>query len=155
MLFSLDNKFNSSPKTGKRYYPTKSHGNNPESPNYLQLCKVYNNSLITEKVIHTEHNVSKEFATNSKLDNLKFMIKKPKKFDLTPEVHESKIVSISPVYLNNINEYNIKESFNVDDNRLIKYTSKPKEEYNCILDRIIKHKPTEMKADKWPLFYEK
>lgn len=61
----------------------------------------------------------------------------------------------SSTYLMNINDYNIKESYKVNEDRLLKYNKKNIEDYNCIVGKKVSLTPPKYSVDKWPLFYEK
>jgi len=61
----------------------------------------------------------------------------------------------SAAYLNNINEYDIKESYNVNEERIHKYNKKNIEDFNCVIGKKVSVTPPKYAVDKWPLFYEK
>jgi hypothetical protein len=61
----------------------------------------------------------------------------------------------SATYLNNINEYDIKESYNVNEERIHKFNKKNIEDYNCVIGKKVPMSPPKYAVDKWPLFYEK
>lgn len=58
-------------------------------------------------------------------------------------------------YLRNINEYDIKENFNVDEDRFIKHSIKQKNNYDIVSHTKNNYDNIEIKVDKWPKYYEK
>lgn len=58
-------------------------------------------------------------------------------------------------YLKNINEYNVKENYNLDEDRFFKLNMKHKNNYNIVSHTKNNFAPLEIKIDKWPKYYEK
>lgn len=58
-------------------------------------------------------------------------------------------------YLKNVNDYNISENYKVNEGRLVKFSKKPVEDYNCITSKVMKFRPTHIECDNEPAFYEK
>jgi len=58
-------------------------------------------------------------------------------------------------YLRNINEYDIKENYNVDENRLIKHSFNQKNNYDIVSHTKNNYDNIDIKVDKWPKYYEK
>jgi hypothetical protein len=173
-----DNHIKKQPISLKRQYPEKRFGNNRESPTFLRLPNVYENQfsyknpfieqrhkrisnkggnifddlnqftnkhkLVIKKKLDVD-NINKNFITNNKTNASVSSISYPKL--------KSSFESSS--YLNNINEYNIRENYHRDEDRILKYRKIPQEDYNCVVDRNLKFSPSQFEVDKWPLFYEK
>ena len=57
--------------------------------------------------------------------------------------------------LKNLNDYKVEESFNVDEQRLMKYRINRKPEYNILSHENIIHSPLEIKLNKWSKYHEK
>lgn len=58
-------------------------------------------------------------------------------------------------YLSNINDYHIRENFNVDEERFIKHSIKQKNNYDIVSHTKNNYENIEIKMDKWPKYYEK
>jgi hypothetical protein len=58
-------------------------------------------------------------------------------------------------YLKNLNEYEIREGYTPNRERVIEYKTKPKNDYNCVTDKKLNFNPTKITVDKWPNYYEK
>lgn len=84
------------------------------------------------------------------------------KFNEKTEEHNYKEL-IKPVintnqagYLKNINDYSIKENYDVDESRFFKVNLKQKKNvYDIVSHTKNNFRPVEIKIDKWPKFYEK
>jgi hypothetical protein len=57
--------------------------------------------------------------------------------------------------LRNMNDYHIKESYNVDEDRFIKHSIKQKNNYDIVSHTKNNFENMEIKVDKWPKYYEK
>jgi hypothetical protein len=57
--------------------------------------------------------------------------------------------------LKNINDYNVRESFNIDDNRILKYLLQRRPEYNAFSHELNIYNPIEYKLNKWSKYHEK
>jgi hypothetical protein len=64
-------------------------------------------------------------------------------------------LNISPKYLKNLNDFNISESFNVNEDRQIKFEKKVSKRFDCLTDKTQEIKPPNLTLDKWSKFYEK
>ena len=63
---------------------------------------------------------------------------------------------ISPRYLNNCNDYNIKEGDRQDEKRVFKLSTKPAYDYSNVCDYMYEVKnPPNIQINMWPKFYEK
>ena len=58
-------------------------------------------------------------------------------------------------YIKNVNDYNIKESGNVDDDRMLGYTYKAKNQYNLVNNVNMEYSPRKVNMNKWPKYYER
>lgn len=168
---------------GKKYYPDKKYGNNKESPNYMQISKIYNNSFIKNNIYYKDE-ITDKIKKNSHIrlqlpvlvEGLGRFVSKPNiklgkalnkaqnyddNIDYTVTDNKNipivypKITNKESSYLKNINEFNIRESYGVDQSRIIKFNTKPLEDYNCVADRKLSMAPVDVKIEKWPVFYEK
>ena len=64
-------------------------------------------------------------------------------------------LNISPKYLKNLNDFNIAESYGIDEDRQLKYEKKSLERFNCLTDKTLDVNPGTYSIDKWSKFYEK
>ena len=170
--------------TCKKNFPEKRYGNNTESPNFLQLPKIYNNSFANGDIYTRDEHIienKKPLNNNSAMHirELKQFTSKPnfiinRNLELSSDninlprtnrlqnsqnslsaIIYPKVSQDDSAYLKNINEFHVRESYIVDNNRSLKYHTKPQEDYNPIADRRLYMSPVNVKFDKWPLFYEK
>jgi hypothetical protein len=64
-------------------------------------------------------------------------------------------LNISPKYLKNLNDFNISESYNINEDRQLKFEKKSSKRFDCLTDQVIEIKPGAVNVDKWSRFYEK
>lgn len=149
-------------------------GNNREAPNYLQLPSLKDNhhtylntyiekSIEVEKGIKNHQKLSKvEEISNDTLKRLSSYVHKQgfntskslEKGSLREKVYMEKL-NISPKYLKNLNDFNISESFKINEDRQIKFEKKSSKRFNCLTDQVTEIKPGILNVDKWSKFYEK
>jgi hypothetical protein len=73
----------------------------------------------------------------------------------TPRIEMSLPKIKNSLYLHNINEYNIKETYKANEDRMIQLPLRHKESFNCVNNQDVSYSPSHVKVDKWPVFYEK
>jgi len=77
-----------------------------------------------------------------------------KSFD-SQDIPKKKYYDNPATYLSNINEYSIKESYKINQDRILNYDKKSVMDYNCVNGQNQSMQPPKFAIDKWPLFYEK
>ena len=92
---------------------------------------------------------------NSEINNISGNFHRINGGNLIPLIFP-KINNDQSSYLKNVNEYNIRETYKIDQNRIITLKRRAQNDYNCVVDRNINFSPPgEINLEKWPLFYEK
>ena len=98
-----------------------------------------------EKSIEIEKNI-KDISPKVKTEELsKESLKK-----LNAYVHKQGVK-----YLKNLNDFNIAESYGIDEDRQLKYEKKSLARFNCLTDKTLDVNPGTYSIDKWSKFYEK
>lgn len=135
-------------------------GCNQELPSFLILPNLNLNPFVKSN-IHSIKENDKKIIT-SKPVHYKDLMKFHEKYRQNYHFEENQnliypqIPSNGSCYLGNINEYDIKESYNVNPKRIIKLNISGFPSINPVNDRKYEHS-TKIKYNlqKWPLFYEK
>ena len=137
-------------------------------PSLRNNTHTYLNTFI-EKSIEYENNIKKneKLTTMQELskDSLKRLGSYVKKQGISTSKSLEKSVSsdkvfvqnlnISPKYLKNLNDFNISESYNINEDRQLKFEKKTSRRFDCLTDKTTELKPGTMSVDKWSKFYEK
>jgi hypothetical protein len=146
-----------------------------ESPTYMQLSNVYYNSLtsaqknlIPKQLPHYDLNPGAQLAnelTSQFCSKPNYILKKSLRTSNENSRNNQRSSSLTPIhpkikhaegsYLKNFNEYNIRESYHIDEDRMVNLSKKPATDFNCVSNLKCNFSPTaEIKVEKWPLFYE-
>ncbi len=144
----------------------KIKGNNRESPDYLKNPNLPNNNFSfkscykysSPRDITIDKDLYEKINKFTEKNNLP--ITKTSKFEEKTERNYFEM--INPVinsnqssYLKNLNEYHIKENYNLDENRQFKHFIKHKNNYDIVANAKNFFSPLPVKIDKWPRYYEK
>lgn len=105
-------------------------------------------NILLKKVNDFSGNFSNPMAKTLKYNST------PKKVDPKEVISPNLNNNQGPV-LRNLNDYHIKENFEVDQKRLMKFTAKRKPEFNLISNSKIDYEPLEVIFNKWPRYKEK
>jgi hypothetical protein len=149
-------------------------GNNREAPTYLQLPRLRDNTYtylntyieksreIEKNIKEKSNNLRTEELTEESLKKLNSYVEKQginisKSLDrrtFQDKFYMEKL-NISPKYLKNLNDFNIAESYQIDEDRQLKFDKKISKKFNCLTDKIMEINPGKYSTDKWSKFYEK
>lgn len=149
-------------------------GNNREAPTFMQLPNLaankhtYLNTYIEKSREYEKHVKNNEPLTRRmeiSKDNLKILGSYLNKQGINTSKSLEKSMSsdkvyvdnlnISPKYLKNLNDFNIAETYRINEDRQLKFQKKSSKRFDCLTDQITEIKPGTMSVDKWSKFYEK
>jgi hypothetical protein len=131
----------------------KNYGNNSKNNQLYASADNSNGFMYSFKKLEGQ-NQNQNGINNVQYVNPKITNDIRKSFESQNLPREKPFYESAP-YLNNINEYSIKESYRVNEDRILKYNKKNIVDYNCIIGQKVSVSPPKFSVDKWPLFYEK
>jgi hypothetical protein len=125
--------------------------NNSNNNNYTNDLNKFSNYKVVNLKLDDNSNNSDPYLNL----NIVYINNVGSKYLDSQDVSKDKNSNNSATYLSNINEYSIKESYNPNQDRILKYHKKNIIDYNCVNGQNQSMKPPKYAVDKWPLFYEK
>jgi hypothetical protein len=141
--------------------------------NYPNNKQSYNNPFIDPPVLRNDNVSSRDklpiFDQNIVKDIKEFLPKEFKSSNRASKsidysktaIKEKEFFSISPniekyqsSYLANMNDYDIKEGYQVNKSRVQNFERKLFEDYNPVVNKVVYCTPDKIQKDKWGQFYE-